>query len=69
MQTHPIIDPNIEKFQKVQHPGQTMFGNFRRISYKDNIAFETTRMAVRKCSGKPHFSYYPGINLTLSYEL
>jgi hypothetical protein len=39
--THPIIDPNVEMFQKVQHPGHTMFGNFRRISYQDKRAFET----------------------------
>jgi hypothetical protein len=48
MKTHPMIDPNIETFQKVPHPGHTMFWNFRCISYKDKRAFETTR----KFSGK-----------------
>ena len=52
MKTHPIIDPNIKQFQEAQPPGHTMFGNFRCISYKDKRAFETTRMAVRKVSGK-----------------
>ena len=52
MKKHPIIDPAIEKFQKVQHPGQIMFGNFRHLSYKDKRAFETTGMAVRRFGGK-----------------
>jgi hypothetical protein len=69
MQTHPIIDPNIEKLEKIQHRGHTMFGNFRCISYKDKIAFETTRMAIRKCSGKRHSSCYHCMNTTLNYEL
>ena len=51
MKTHPIIDPNIEKFQKVQHPGHTMFGNFRRISYKDKIAFERPEWQSENLAG------------------
>ena len=29
--TYPIIDPNIEKFQKGQHLGHTIFENFRHL--------------------------------------
>ena len=68
MKTHLIIDPSIQQFQNLKHPGHTIFGNFRRISYKDKIDFETTRMAVRKFSGKRHFSYYPCMHKTLNYE-
>ena len=46
-----------------------MLGNFRRISYKDKRAFETTRMAVRKFSGKRHSSCYPCMNKTFNNEL
>ena len=69
MKTHPIIDPNIEKFQKVQHHGHKMFGNFRHLSYKDKRAFERIGMAVRKFSGKRRSSCYPCMNTTLNYEL
>ena len=68
MKKHLIIDPNIDKFQKIQHPEQRMLGHFRRISNKDKIAFETTRLAVRKLSGKSNFSYYPCMNKSLNYE-
>jgi hypothetical protein len=52
MKTHPIIDRTIEKLKKVQHPGQTMLGNFRHLSYKDKKAFETTRIAGKNFCGK-----------------